>query len=153
MPRSLFLVLLLALAVPPGRADDGAIPPEGPPPEAPAAVEWLSSYYEGYAVSRGKGKPICLYFAAGWSPSCRSLEQAAFGDPAIREALAPYACVRIDVDGDYLTPKRFGVKRVPTILLLDRDEKALVEVSLKEATNESLADAFRRGYEEFLKRP
>ncbi len=151
-PRSLFIVVVLALAAP-GRADDGAVPAGGPPPEAPPAVEWLPAYYEGFAKARREGRPICLYFAACWSPSCRALEEAAFGDPAVREALEPYACVRVDVDGDFLTPGRFGVRRVPGFLLLDRDEKPLVEVPLKEASAASLAEAFRKGYEEFLKRP
>ncbi|GEM_PF-5722093 len=151
-PRSLFVVMILALAAP-GRADDGALPAEGPSPQAPPAVEWLPSYYEGFAKARREGRPICLYFAAGWSPSCRALEEGAFGDPAIREALSAYACVRVDMDGDFLTPGRFGVRRVPGFVLLDRDEKPLIEVSLKDPSPAALAEAFRRGYEEFLKRP
>lgn len=150
--RTLFVVVVLALSAP-GRADDGALPAEPPPAPAPAAVEWLPAYYEGFAKARREGRPICLYFAAGWSPSCRALEEATFGDPAIREALSPYACVRVDMDGDFLTPGRFGVKRVPGFLLLDRDEKPLVEVSLQDPSPAALAEAFRRGYEEFLKRP
>lgn len=151
--RTLLLAVLPLAAALSVSADDGEILPAPSPTEAPPPVAWLTAYYEGYSKARREGRPICLYFAANWSPSCRALEEGAFNDPAVRQALVPYACVRVDVDGDFLTPRRFNVRRIPTIVLLDRDENRLVEVSPAEATPESLVEAFRSGYEQFLKRP
>ncbi len=140
MARSAVMLLALALAAPAGRAED-----------PPAPVAWVSAYYEGYATARAEGKPICLVFSAVWSPRSRAFESGPLVDPAVQEALRPYVCIRVDMDGDFLTPGRFGVRRLPGVLLLDREEKHLVEVTDNAAP--ALADALRRGYEEFLKRP
>lgn len=140
MPRSAILLLALVLAAPVGRAEDPSPP-----------VAWTAAYYEGYARARAEGKPICLVFSAVWSPRSRAFQSGPLQDPAVQEALRPYVCVRIDMDGDFLTPGRFGVKGLPGVRLLDRDEKGLLEV--QDTAAPALADALRRGYEEFLKRP
>lgn len=93
----------------------------------PAAAEkdalWLPSLEQGLARAAAEGKPLLLDFRADWCVACVELEKNTWPDPSVRKALEGLVPVRLDMTEN--TPanrdlqRRFGVKGLPTVILLE----------------------------------
>ena len=54
-----------------------------------------------------------LYFSAAWCGPCKSLS------PIMNEVSSQVAVEKIDVDLDYERAQQYGVRNIPTVILVD----------------------------------
>ena len=54
-----------------------------------------------------------LYFSAAWCGPCKTLS------PIMNKVAAQIAVEKIDVDLDYETAQQYGVRNIPTVVLVD----------------------------------
>ncbi|MEQ9363573.1 MAG: hypothetical protein RIF32_04985 [Leptospirales bacterium] len=76
------------------------------------------------AMGLREGRPVLYYLHADWCHSCEDFESYVLGSPFLREDLAPFIKVRLDVTDihrwqDYLD-RKLGVSAVPSIIVGDR---------------------------------
>ncbi|MGC8762430.1 MAG: cytochrome c biogenesis protein CcdA [Acidobacteriota bacterium] len=96
-------------------------------PPAPATVShaergWRTSLPEGLREGAARGLPVLLDFRADWCVACVELEKKAWPDPAVEALLRRVVAVRLDMtrntEEDAALQRRFGVKGLPTVILL-----------------------------------
>ncbi len=68
----------------------------GKPKPGPAAVAWEASYEAALDTASLEGKPILLAFLDSGSDESGRMEKEAFGDAAVAELSAGFACARVD---------------------------------------------------------
>jgi|TARA_R110000744_G_scaffold95976_1_gene185377 thioredoxin 1 len=54
-----------------------------------------------------------LYFSAAWCGPCKTL------GPIMDEVSSKVSVQKIDVDSDYETAQKYGVRNIPTVILVD----------------------------------
>ena len=88
---------------------------------APAtAIAWRTSLDEALAEARRDGKRVVVDFSADWCPPCLAMKHDVWPDPDVARAVAAgYVPVLIDTDRDGATTARYGVRGIPTVLVLD----------------------------------
>src|SRR5262245_177363 len=94
------------------------------PGEEPKArpFAWKSTYAEGRAAAEGRGRPLLLYFPpidTAKEPRAIALAPRALGVPPFAEG------TRVGAGEILELMKRFEVKQVPALLLLDRRENVI----------------------------
>lgn len=90
-----------------------------PTTEQVTPVEWKRSYYEVLEDSRRQGKPMIVYFRRGDVKLCEEFEKNVLLTPTFNALAQPFTCVFEDVNSNTLLAYRFGVFRVPHIVILD----------------------------------
>jgi thiol-disulfide isomerase/thioredoxin len=75
-----------------------------------------------------EGKRVLVEFYAPWCVWCRKLEEETLRDPQVRQGTADLLHLRVNTDEDRPLADRFGVKSLPTVLLLDGSERVLGRV-------------------------
>lgn len=79
------------------------------------------------------GQPVVVDFGAPWCPPCRAMEPV-FEELAGRfEGAARF--LKVNIDENPLTAQRYGIKGIPTFLILDggREVERVVGATGKEA--------------------
>jgi len=93
------------------------------PPERSAEGPWLPALQPAVARARTEGKPLLLDFRADWCVACVELEKETWPDPKVQEALKTLVPVRLDMtensESNRATQRGFGVKGLPTVILLE----------------------------------
>lgn len=107
--RNLFILVLAMIAV--SIAATWAAPRQ--------IIPWRSDYAAAVAEARAGGKLAVLYFTADWCEPCRRMKRTTWADPAVRDALAGFVPIRIDIDAMPAVAEEFGVKSVPRLIILD----------------------------------
>ena len=87
--------------------------------EGPSESTWVRSYATGLKEAQQAGKPVLLDFTATWCPPCREMEKNVWPDPFVKEAMAKFVCVSVDVDKDPGTAMKYGANSIPLIVLTD----------------------------------
>ena len=82
-------------------------------------VPWRSDFVAAQAEARGANKPILLYFTAEWCEPCQFMQRHVWTDRPVADALKKFVPVRIDVDRDPATARRFNVDPIPVFFILD----------------------------------
>lgn len=80
------------------------------------------SFEQARAASMRAEKPLMAFFTAEWVMPCQWMEMHTFTELRVQELLQnAYTGVRIDIDGvsGKAIKKRFGVTKLPTILIFD----------------------------------
>jgi thiol:disulfide interchange protein len=90
------------------------------PPES--SIAWRTDLDAALAEARQAGKPVLVDFKADWCPPCVAMQHDVWPDADVERAVAAsYVAVMIDVDRDGATADRYGVRGIPTVLVLDAD--------------------------------
>lgn len=86
------------------------------------ALEWRTDLPAALIDAAKQNKTVLLRFTANWCGPCRVMDARVWPDQAVQSALAKnYLIVKSDVDDDasQILAQKYGVRGVPTLLLLD----------------------------------
>jgi len=89
-------------------------------PAPSTAIAWRTSLDEALAEARRDRKRVVVDFSADWCPPCIAMKHDVWPDARVTAAVASgYVPVLIDTDRDGATTARYGVRGIPTVLILD----------------------------------
>lgn len=98
-----------------------------------AAGEAVKKLRSGIAWTRGlpetSAKPVLAYLFVHGSELCRQYEEGVLADPSVIAATRGFTCVRLNVEQHAETARKFDVRGVPTLLLLDSHGKESARVA------------------------
>jgi thioredoxin 1 len=100
----------------------------------PELVQWRDNLEAARSESNATGKPLLLYFTADWCGPCQQMRRTTWADARVKSALDAYVPVKIDVDRLPDVARRYDVKAIPRLVLLDRAGNAV-------ASREGLVEA------------
>jgi thioredoxin-related protein len=83
------------------------------------AIEWDTDHKTILAAAKEKQQPILVYFTATWCGYCRSFEKVTLADDSVATAIQPFLKARLDYDDDAYLASKYGIRGVPTVLLLN----------------------------------
>jgi len=89
-------------------------------------VPWRTDASAAATEARETGKPMLVFYTAGWCGPCQRLKADAFSDPALAEQITE-RFVPLKLDHDRLTPAQAaeararGVTGLPTLLVRSAD--------------------------------
>jgi len=96
------------------------------PTEASASgrgFEWIDSEPRGISKARAEQRPVLIDFTANWCAACKELAKDTFPAREVREQADRFVAIRIDStamdDRIRALHERYGVRGLPTVLLLD----------------------------------
>jgi thiol:disulfide interchange protein len=91
-----------------------------------SAIEWRTDLDAALLEARQAGKPVLVDFMADWCPPCIAMKHDVWPDTGVERAvMASYVPVMIDIDRDGASADRYGVRGIPTVLVLDADGRVL----------------------------
>jgi thiol:disulfide interchange protein len=89
-------------------------------PAPRTSIEWRTDLDAALSEARRDGKRVVVDFTADWCPPCIAMQHDVWPDPAVARAVARgFVPVLIDTDRDGVTTERYGVRGIPTVLVLD----------------------------------
>jgi thiol:disulfide interchange protein len=89
-------------------------------PAPPTTIAWRTNLDAALAEAQRDGKRVVVDFTADWCPPCIAMKHEVWPDSEVAGAVARgYVPVLIDTDRDAVTTERYGVRGIPTVLVLD----------------------------------
>lgn len=102
-----------------------------PPP--PSSIEWRTDLDAALEEARRTQKLVFVDFSADWCPPCIAMKHDVWPDPAVEQAMQSYVPVLLDVDRDATVSQRYGVRGIPTILVLEHTGRVVRRASFLSA--------------------
>ncbi len=97
--------------------------PPAPAGAAKGEETWRTDLERGLEEAAGRNLPVLLDFRADWCVACVELEKETWTDPRVKALLGKVVPVRLDMTrntaADETLQKRYGVKGLPTVILLE----------------------------------
>ncbi len=101
-----------------------------------ATTNWMESLEQAQKLSQLLNKPILVDFWATWCGPCRAMESDVWNKEEIQELIKyNYIPVKIDIDSYQSLARKYNVRKIPTILILDSWGNALYKSSGYERKN------------------
>lgn len=86
---------------------------------------WLTDYDAALKQAQSTNKMVVIDFFATWCGPCRMMERNTFSDEKVRQRLAEFVPLKIDVDKQPKLAARYGIEGMPTTLVVDATGKPL----------------------------
>ncbi len=86
---------------------------------------WLTDYDAALKQAQSTNKLVVIDFFATWCGPCRMMERNTFSDEKVRQCLAGFVPLKIDVDKEPKLAARYGIEGMPTTLVVDANGKPL----------------------------
>jgi len=87
-----------------------------------AKETWHTSYAAARAEAARQDKPVLLRFTAAWCPPCQVMDANVWPNDEVKAAVAKQVVpAKIDVDDEanVNVARRYGIRTIPTLLLVD----------------------------------
>ena len=84
-------------------------------------IPWRHDFAAATAEAREANKPVFAYFTASWCGPCQSLKHTTWADKDVEAALQDYVPARVDVDRAPELAEKYGVRAVPTFVVMRAD--------------------------------
>lgn len=109
-------------------------------------ITFVTDEEVGRARATAEHKPVVIVFNATWC--CREVEQNMFPDPRVREEAKRFVAIAVDASNDESSETsrlqaKYQVVGIPTIILIDRDEREVTRFNSVVVPPEELANAMR----------
>jgi thioredoxin-like negative regulator of GroEL len=85
-----------------------------------AEIKWSTSYPEALRAARTNDKPMLVDLGAEWCGWCKLMDKETYGDSRVKNALANFICVKVDVDKDPETAIAFQASSLPRTVIISR---------------------------------
>jgi thiol:disulfide interchange protein len=104
------------------------------PPQS--SINWRTDLDAAVAEARSTGRLVLVDFTADWCPPCIAMKHDVWPDDDVERRIAEgFVPVLIDIDRNYEVPDRFGVRGIPTVLVLDGSGEVLRQGSFFTASS------------------
>lgn len=127
-------------------AATGALPPQAQPAASTAqpsgALPWESSWEEAFQKAATQGKKVAAFFYTPESSNAQRMEREFLADPTLASSYRDLLWVRVDISKRPEAMGKYGVFKVPSIVIFSADQKELKRVE-GVATRESFDAAYR----------
>lgn len=129
----LFLIMVTAAAAVPNQIAPSRVVPTTATLGAPVALAaqpqpgWLDDYKEAMNTAHARKLPVLIDFRADWCGPCRMMERQTFSDKDIRDLLAKFVCVRIDIDGNHDVAMAWRVNGIPRYIILNTSDQVICD--------------------------
>ena len=84
-------------------------------------IPWRDDFAAATAEAREANKPVFAYFTASWCGPCQTLKSTTWADRDVEAALRDYVPARVDVDRHPELADKYGVRAVPTFVVMNAD--------------------------------
>ncbi|MFH1562700.1 MAG: thioredoxin family protein [Nitrospirota bacterium] len=91
-------------------------------------IKWYFSFEEGLKASKEEGKPLMVDFEASWCGWCKKLDETTYKDTQVIALSKKFIPVKVDCDTDRVTPQKYGVRGLPTIIFMDSAGQILHQI-------------------------
>lgn len=105
------------------------------PTKATKNIEWNKSYTEIMDKARSNRQPMIVYFRKSNFAKCEQFEREILLSEEFKQRAQNYVCVFEDVSINPLLAYRFGVIRVPHIVILDKNGDTFARYTFNIDTN------------------
>lgn len=98
-------------------------------PQKPQRIlEWITDEEKAVSAAKEEKRPLMLDFRADWCGACKELERETFSDARVKVAAGNFVAVRVDATNEddpkiAAIQKKYDVKNLPTVLIIDSDGK------------------------------
>ncbi len=83
-------------------------------------INWIANFTQGLSLAKSTGKPVFLYIYKDNVNDCIRYNRETFSNQAVAGFLnEKFHCVAVHADKDQATLARYGVFRVPCVLIID----------------------------------
>ncbi len=89
-----------------------------PPP--PSTIAWRADFDAALAEAQRTGRPVLVDVMADWCPPCIAMQHEVWPDDRVERLVAErYIPLQVDADTDTHVQARYGVRAIPTLLVID----------------------------------
>ena len=81
-------------------------------------LNFASGYQQGLRQAESEGKPMLVFFTAGWCKFCHQMADEAFTHPQVVSLSGHFVCILVDADAEPGLCRQFQVTGFPTIQFL-----------------------------------
>lgn len=84
-----------------------------------ASINWIESYEDAQKLSKALNKPMLVDFTAFWCGPCRMMDSNVWSKEEVAEVMENFIPVKIDFDRNKDLVRKYAVKGIPYIFVLD----------------------------------
>ena len=92
-------------------------------------LPWLTSLPEALAAAKTSQKPVVADVWATWCGPCLLLAKKSFPNSRVQVLRDRCIWVKVDIDKNEAVAERYGIRSIPTILVLDGDGNELARMT------------------------
>lgn len=115
-------------------------PTASPPPERhDGSVPFVHGYAQGFQRAQKEGKPMLVFFTAGWCNFCQQMSAETFTNDQVVTWSDRFVCILVDADDEPDICRQFRVKGYPTVQFLSPQGVPLNRVVGKRAADQLIS--------------